>query len=125
MQLWRTPADEKSLPTVMEAINATGRGKEWFDIEYAIMILDNVPDITVSTVLSVCDYANPVKDVDDDGENIIECWREWEGRILWIKILTDYEDCVYITPVNYPGHRTELAESGLVLGKPTLAQLGL
>lgn len=108
------------------AIKATGRGEEWFNIELINQALDNLPGISAKTAVTLGDYAEISSELGEYGENIIECWREWDGRIWWVQLLPEIEEGVQILPVEAPGERADITEEALSApGKPTLAQLGL
>lgn len=108
------------------AIAATGRGEEWFNAEIIHQAITNIPGLSAKTAVTLGDYAEISSELGDYGENLIECWREWGGRIWWVQLLPEFEEGVQILPVESPGERTVVTEEALdAPGKPTLAQLGL
>lgn len=108
------------------AIAVTGRGEEWFDLDAINQALVNIPGLSAKTAVTLGDYAAISSELGEYGENIIECWREWGGRIWWVQLLPEIEDGIQILPVEAPGERTDITEEALnAPGKPTLAQLGL
>ena len=108
------------------AIKATGRGEEWFNAEIIHQALANIPGLSVKTAVALGDYAAISSELGEYGENIIECWRAYDGRIWWVQLLPEIEEGVQILPVEAPGERADIAEEALnAPGKPTLAQLGL
>lgn len=107
-------------------IEATGRGEEWFNTEIIHQALANIPGLSAKTAVTLGDYAEVSSELGEYGENIIECWREWGGRIWWVQLLPEIEEGVQILPVEAPGERAGITEEALSApGKPTLAQLGL
>lgn len=108
------------------AIKATGRGEEWFNTEIIHQALANIPGLSAKTAVTLGDYAEISSELGEYGENIIECWREWDGRIWWVQLLPEIEDGIQILPAEFPGDRPDITEEALnAPGKPTLAQLGL
>ena len=108
------------------AIAVTGRGEEWLNTEIIHQALANIPGLSAKTAVTLGDYAAISSELGEYGENIIECWREWDGRIWWVQLLPEIEDGIQILPVEAPGERTDITEEALnAPGKPTLAQLGL
>lgn len=108
------------------AIKATGRGEEWFDLDFINQALANIPGISAKTAVSMGDYSRLTSELGDCGEFIFECWREHEGRYWRVQLLPELEDGVLIVPAEFPGDRPDITEESLSApGKPTLAQLGL
>lgn len=108
------------------AIKTTGRGEEWFDLYLINQALANIPGLSAKTAVTLGDYAAISSELGEYGENIIECWREWDGRIWWLQLLPEIEEGVQILPVEAPGEHADITEEALnAPGKPTLTQLGL
>ena len=83
-------------------------------------------ELSAKTAVTLGDYAAISSELGEYGENIVECWRAYDGRIWWVQLLPDIEEGVQILPVEAPGERADIAEETLnAPGKPTLAQLGL
>lgn len=108
------------------AINATGRGEEWFDLDSINQALANIPGLSVETAVNMSDYSQLTCELGDCGELIYECWREYEDRYWRVQLLPELEDGILIVPAEFPGDRPDITEEALnEPGKPTLAQLGL
>lgn len=108
------------------AIEATGRGEEWFNTEIIHQAIANIPGLSTKIAVTLGDYAEISSELGEYGENIIECWREWGGRIWWVQLFPEIEEGIQILPVESPGERVDITEETLnAPGKPTLAQLGL
>lgn len=108
------------------AIAATGRGEEWFDLDFINQALANISGISAETAVSMSDYSQLTCELGDYGELIYECWREHEGRYWRVQLLPELEDGILIVPAEFPGDRPDITEEALSApGKPTLAQLGL
>lgn len=111
---------------VIEAINNTGRGEEWFNFEAALQALNNIPGLSADTAINMADYSQLTGELGDCGEITYECWREWGGKFWRVQLLPELEDGVLIIEAECPGDYAEITQKALdVPGKPTLAQLGL
>lgn len=135
-----TPAIEAR---VMCAINKDGRNPCWFNYDAACDWLARHPKASADTAIALYDYARPRTIVieyryDDDyseyGGVATECWREWNGRIWYVRFEEDHygESGALIQEVSEPGGtRLDISENDYYMDidcdeeEPTLAQLGL